>query len=95
MGQRNFDFAAFKLGLMRKDMTLVLSESHKLGVPMPVTESAHSMLTAAQQLGLGDFDVAAMLAFEEKMAGMTDYPWPGTEAPDAAEAGDAGGEAPS
>ena len=79
MGQRNFEFAAFKLGLMRKDMTLVLGEAQKAGVPMPVTESAHAMLTAAQQQGLGDLDVAAMLAFQERMSGVHDYPWPGRD----------------
>jgi 3-hydroxyisobutyrate dehydrogenase len=79
MGQRNFELAAFKLGLMRKDMTLVLGEAQKAGVPMPVTESAHAMLTAAQQQGLGDLDVAAMLAFQERMSGVHDYPWPGAE----------------
>jgi 3-hydroxyisobutyrate dehydrogenase len=82
MGQRNFEFAAFKLGLMRKDMTLVLAESQKLGVPMPVSESAYAMLTAAQQQGLGDLDVAAILAFQERMSGM-DYPWPGSEGSEA------------
>jgi 3-hydroxyisobutyrate dehydrogenase len=79
MGQRNFEFAAFKLGLMRKDMTLVLGEAQKAGVPMPVTESAHAMLTAAQQQGLGDLDVAAMLAFQERMSGVQGYPWPGRD----------------
>ncbi len=81
MGQRNFQFAAFKLGLMRKDMMLVLGESHKLGVPMPVSESAYAMLTAAQQQGLGDLDVAAMLAFQERMSGMEGYDWPGDGGP--------------
>jgi 3-hydroxyisobutyrate dehydrogenase len=76
MGQRAFQRAAFKLGLMRKDMMLVLSESQELGVPMPVSESAYSMLTAATQQGLGDFDVAAILAFQERLSGMDDYPWP-------------------
>jgi 3-hydroxyisobutyrate dehydrogenase len=76
MEQRNFEFALFKLGLMRKDMTLVLGESQKLGVPMPVSESAYAMLTAAQQQGLGDLDVAAILAFQERMAGLEGYPWP-------------------
>jgi 3-hydroxyisobutyrate dehydrogenase len=85
MGQRNFELAAFKLGLMRKDMTLVLGESQKLGVPMPVSESAYAMLTAAQQQGLGDLDVAAILAFQERLTGMEDYPWPGAD-------GSAGGE---
>ena len=79
MGQRNFELAAFKLGLMRKDMTLVLGESQKLGVPMPVSESAYAMLTAAQQQGLGDLDVAAILAFQERLTGMEDYPWPGAD----------------
>jgi 3-hydroxyisobutyrate dehydrogenase len=82
MGQRNFEFAAFKLGLMRKDMTLVLGEAQKAGVPMPVTESAHAMLTAAQSQGLGDLDVAAMLAFQERMSGVHAYPWPGADAED-------------
>lgn len=77
MGQRNFEFAAFKLSLMAKDMTLVLGEAEKLGVSMPVAESAHDMLTAAQEQGLGDLDVAAILAFQERRAGMEDYPWPG------------------
>lgn len=79
MGQRNFELAAFKLGLMRKDMTLVLGQAQKVGVPMPVTESAHAMLTAAQQQGLGDLDVAAMLAFQERMSGVDAYPWPGEQ----------------
>ncbi len=82
MGQRNFELAAFKLGLMRKDMTLVLGQAQKVGVPMPVTESAHAMLTAAQQQGLGDLDVAAMLAFQERMSGVERYPWPGEQAAD-------------
>jgi 3-hydroxyisobutyrate dehydrogenase len=77
MGQRNFELAAFKLGLMRKDMTLVLSESQKLSVPMPVSESAYAMLTAAEQQGLGDLDVASILAFQERMTGLEGYPWPG------------------
>jgi 3-hydroxyisobutyrate dehydrogenase len=76
MEQRNFGLAAFKLGLMRKDMMLVLDECQRLGVPMPVSESAHAMLTAAKAQGLGDLDVSAILAFQERMAGMEDYPWP-------------------
>ena len=64
---------------MRKDMMLVLAESQELGVPLPVSESAYSMLTAAKQQGLGDLDVAAILAFQERLAGMDDYPWPGID----------------
>jgi 3-hydroxyisobutyrate dehydrogenase len=80
MAQRNFEFAAFKLGLMRKDMMLVLDESQELGVPMPVSEAAYAMLTAAKAQGLGDLDVAAILAFQERLTGMDDYPWPGESA---------------
>lgn len=74
--RRAFENAAFRLSLMRKDMMLVLAESQRLGVPLPVSESAYAMLTAARQQGLGDLDVAAIVAFQERLAGMTDYPWP-------------------
>jgi 3-hydroxyisobutyrate dehydrogenase len=75
--QRNFDFAAFKLGLMRKDMMLMLAESHKYSVPMPVSEASYASLTAARQMGLGDKDVAAMVAFQERVSGLPGYEWPG------------------
>jgi 3-hydroxyisobutyrate dehydrogenase len=76
MGRRAFDDVAFKLGLMRKDMMLVLEECQRLDVPIPVSETAYSMLTAAKQRGLGDLDVAAMLAFMEEISGLGKYPWP-------------------
>jgi 3-hydroxyisobutyrate dehydrogenase len=77
MGRRAFDDAAFKLTLMRKDMMLVLEECQRLDVPIPVSETAYSMLTAAKQRGLGDLDVAAVLAFMEEISGLSDrYPWP-------------------
>lgn len=76
MGRRDFDNALFKLELMRKDMKLVSSEAARMGVPMPVSESAHQYLTAAMAQGLGDLDVGAVIAFQERMTGMDDYPWP-------------------
>jgi 3-hydroxyisobutyrate dehydrogenase len=76
MGRRAFADAAFKLALMRKDMMLVLEECQRLDVPIPVSETAYSMLTAAKQRGLGDLDVAAVLAFMEEISGLSDYPWP-------------------
>ncbi len=76
MEQRTFHRAIFKLSLMRKDMMLLLAESQELGVPMPVSEVAYAMLTAAKQQGLGDLDVSAIVAFQERLAGMDDYPWP-------------------
>jgi 3-hydroxyisobutyrate dehydrogenase len=76
MEKRDFGKALFKLSLMRKDMMLLLGEAQELGVPMPVSESAYAMLTAAKQQGLGELDVAAMVAFMERLAGMDGYPWP-------------------
>jgi len=76
MGRRAFDQAAFKLALMRKDMMLVLDECQKLDVPIPVSETAYSMLTAAKQRGLGDLDVSAILAFMEEISGLDSYAWP-------------------
>ncbi|HXG13235.1 MAG TPA: NAD(P)-dependent oxidoreductase [Gemmataceae bacterium] len=77
MGRRSFQQADFKLALMRKDMMLVLEECQNLDVPIPVSETAYSMLTAAKQRGLGDLDVAAILAFMESISGLGDkYTWP-------------------
>jgi 3-hydroxyisobutyrate dehydrogenase len=76
IGAGKFDNAAFKLKLMRKDMKLMLHESQELGVPMPVSEAAYAMLTAAMQQGLGDLDVAAIVPFMQRMAGMGEDSWP-------------------
>jgi 3-hydroxyisobutyrate dehydrogenase len=78
IAERRFEPPMFRLSLMRKDMMLVLERCLELGVPMPVSESAYSMLTAAMAQGLGDLDVAAIVALQERMAGMNDYPWPGS-----------------
>jgi len=80
IGRRDFDNALFKLELMRKDMKLVSSEAARMGVPMPVSEAAHQMLTAARAQGLGALDVGAVIAFQERLTGMDDYPWPGPSA---------------
>jgi 3-hydroxyisobutyrate dehydrogenase len=79
IAQRRFEPPLFRLSLMRKDMMLVLERCQELGVPMPVSESAYAMLTAATAQGLGDLDVAAIVAFQERLAGLEDYPWPGAE----------------
>jgi 3-hydroxyisobutyrate dehydrogenase len=78
IGERSFENAVFKLKLMRKDMKVMLAESQELSVPLPVSEAAYAMLTAAVQQGLGDLDVAAIVAFMERMAGIDKYPWPGS-----------------
>lgn len=76
IAERRFEPPLFRLSLMRKDMMLVLEQCQELGVPMPVSESAYAMLTAATAQGLGDLDVAALIAFQERLAGMEEYPWP-------------------
>ncbi|MBV9165013.1 MAG: NAD(P)-dependent oxidoreductase [Solirubrobacterales bacterium] len=77
MAERRFEPPMFRLSLMRKDMMLVLERCQQLGIPMPVSESAYAALTAATAQGLGDLDVAAIVAHQERMAGMDSYPWPG------------------
>ena len=79
IGNRAFENALFRLSLMRKDVMLVLEKSQDLEVPMPVSESAYAMLTAAKAQGLGDLDVSAVIALQERMSGMTEYPWPAPE----------------
>jgi 3-hydroxyisobutyrate dehydrogenase len=76
IGRRAFTQADFRLSLMRKDLMLALAESQRLGVPMPATESAYEVLTAAGHQGLGDLDCASVVAFQEKTSGLGDYPWP-------------------
>jgi 3-hydroxyisobutyrate dehydrogenase len=76
MARRSFQQADFKLALMRKDMKLVLQECQELDVPVPVSETAYALLTAAKQRGLGDLDVASILAFMEQISGLGQYPWP-------------------
>ena len=76
IAERRFEPPLFRLSLMRKDMMLVLEQCHALGVPMPVSESAYAALTAAMQEGLGDLDVAAIIAHQERSSGMNGYAWP-------------------
>jgi 3-hydroxyisobutyrate dehydrogenase len=94
MERRSFQQAAFKLSLMRKDMMLVLEQAQELGVPLPVSETAYSMLTAAKQQGLGELDVAAVLAFQERLSGMDEYPWPESRQAGAGGGGRPGGGPP-
>ena len=80
IAKRQFEPPAFRLKLMRKDMKLVLEQCLEMGVPMPVTDAACAMLTAAQQQGLGELDVAAIVALQERMTGMDTYPFPSESA---------------
>jgi len=80
MARRTFEKADFRLKLMRKDLGLVLAETQRLGVPMPATATSYDWLTSAMNAGLGEHDVAALLAFAETVSGLPDYPWPGEAA---------------
>lgn len=80
VARRAFEKPDFRLKLMRKDLGLVLAETQRLGVPMPTTSTSHDWLTAAQNRGLGEHDVAALMAFMESVSGLEDYPWPGEAA---------------
>jgi 3-hydroxyisobutyrate dehydrogenase len=79
MARRAFEKPDFRLKLMRKDLGLVLTETQRLGVPMPTTAASHDWLTSAMNAGLGEHDVAALLAFMETVSGL-DYPSPGEAA---------------
>ena len=81
MAERQFQRVAFALALMEKDMALVVNEAREHGVPMPVAETAKEALSNASEQGLGGFDVSAILAYQEKLAGMDEYPWPERGAP--------------
>jgi 3-hydroxyisobutyrate dehydrogenase len=80
MARRAFEKADFRLKLMRKDLGLVLAECQRLGVPMPTTATSYDWLTAATNAGLGEHDVAALLAFMETVSGLEHYPRPGEAA---------------
>jgi len=77
MARRAFEKPDFRLKLMRKDLGLVLTETQRLGVPMPTTAASHDWLTAAQNRGLGEYDVASLLAYMEIVSGLDQYLWPG------------------
>ncbi len=80
MARRAFEKADFRLKLMRKDLGLVLAETQRLGVPMPTTAASYDWLTAATNAGLGEHDVAALLAYMEQISGLSHYPPPGEAA---------------
>ena len=76
IGERRFDNAMFKLALMRKDMMLVLEQSQFVGADARHRERLRDAQAAKAQ-GLGDLDAAAIVALQERMSGMDEYPWPG------------------
>jgi len=53
--------AAFTVSMMQKDFTLALQMAREVGVPLPATATANEIVTMARGLGLGDYDMAAVL----------------------------------
>ncbi len=51
----------FALKHMRKDTEIMVREAQRLKVPLPVTGLASSLLRMAENMGLGDLDVAALI----------------------------------
>ena len=55
----NFDDAAFRLALARKDADLVLEAAGRAGLELPVMEAIAARMRRAEQAGHGDEDMAA------------------------------------
>jgi 3-hydroxyisobutyrate dehydrogenase-like beta-hydroxyacid dehydrogenase len=61
---------AFTLALARKDINLALEAARRAGVDMPVTNLVHELEEKAIADGLADLDVAAVMLWYEKQAGL-------------------------
>jgi 3-hydroxyisobutyrate dehydrogenase len=59
MIERNFDDAAFRLALARKDGDLVLAAAAEAGIELPVMQAITDRMHRAEQDGHGDEDMAA------------------------------------
>ena len=58
----------FPLKLMHKDLTLALESAYAQNVPMPAAAAVKEVYGAAQALGKGDLDYAAVVTFLEELA---------------------------
>lgn len=68
---RSDNFAKnFPVDLMLKDLNLVLDAGGKNGVALPQTASTREMFTAADAMGYGDEDMAAVIKVLEKITGI-------------------------
>ncbi len=68
MAARDYDVPDFRLSLMAKDLALVSSGAARMGVDLPLAESARATHEKAVGAGLGELDCAAILsAFEPGM----------------------------
>ena len=62
--------AWFDVGMMQKDLSLALEMGRELSVPLPSTAVTQQLLSAAQSLGFGGQDFAALFEVVRTMAGM-------------------------
>jgi len=60
----------FPVDLMLKDLNLVLDAGGKNGVALPQSASTREMFTAADAMGYGDEDMAAVIKVLEKITGI-------------------------
>lgn len=69
IADRSYLPATFTLGLMQKDLWLVLSLANELQAPMPTTSIAHDMVLAANATGKSALDFSAVALLMEELAG--------------------------
>lgn len=58
------------VALQQKDMTLVLEQGRKLGIPLPMAASANEMMNASRGFGLGHHDFIVAFEAYRKMGGL-------------------------
>jgi len=62
--------AWFDCNMMQKDMNLALGLGQQLGVPMPTSAASNELLSAANGMGLGEYDFAIVFDVMAKMSGV-------------------------
>jgi 3-hydroxyisobutyrate dehydrogenase-like beta-hydroxyacid dehydrogenase len=65
------DEAWFDCRMMQKDMNLALELGHRLAVPLPTTSATNELLTAANGMGIGHRDFAALFDVLAAMSGVS------------------------
>lgn len=59
------------VALQQKDMTLVLEQGRKLGIPLPMAASANEMMNASRGFGLGHHDFVIAFEAYRRMGGLS------------------------
>jgi 3-hydroxyisobutyrate dehydrogenase-like beta-hydroxyacid dehydrogenase len=62
--------AWFDVGMMQKDMKLVMELGREVDVPLPTSATANEFLTAARGMGMADRDFAVIFQVLARMAGV-------------------------